>query len=56
LLLVRPSIGPLKVSAADVGPIELTMSVIAFVIVFGSPTIPTIEISAISAGKIERTA
>jgi hypothetical protein len=44
-------IGPAKVSAADLGPIDVTMSVTVFVVVFGSPTSPTIETSAISAGK-----
>jgi hypothetical protein len=55
-LLVISSIGPLNVSTAEAGPIELTMSVRALVTVFGSPTRPTIETSAISAGKIPSTA
>ena len=50
------AIGPLKVSAADDGPIDVTTSVSEFVTVFGSPTRPTIETSAISAGKIDSTA
>jgi serine phosphatase RsbU (regulator of sigma subunit) len=56
LLFVRPSIGPLNVSTAEAGPIELTTSVSVLMIVCGSPTRPTIEIIASSAGKIERTA
>jgi hypothetical protein len=56
LLLVRPSIGPCSVSAADAGPIELTMSVSTLVIVCGSPTRPTIDTIASSAGKIDSTA
>jgi hypothetical protein len=48
--------GPLKVAAADAGPIEEMMSVSDFVTVCGSPTRPTIEIIAISAGKIDNTA
>ena len=55
LLLVMLSIGPLNVSTADAGPAELTTSVRAFVIRAGSKTSPTIETSAISAGKIEST-
>ena len=49
-------IGPLKVSAADDGPIDVTTSVSESVTVFGSPTSPTIDTSAISAGKIDSTA
>ena len=55
LLCVSVWIGPLNVSTADAGPTELTTSVSAFVIRAGSKTSPTIEISAISAGKIEST-
>src|SRR5919198_166707 len=39
-------IGPLKVSTADAGPIELTSLVSVSVIVFGSANRPTIETSA----------
>ena len=46
LLLVMLSIGPLKVSAADDGPTELTTSVSACAIRAGSKTSPTIETSA----------
>ena len=53
--LVMSLIGPLKVSTAEAGPIELTTSFRASVTVFGSPTRPTIETSAISAGKIDST-
>ena len=56
LLLVRSSIGSLNVSTAEAGPIEVTMSVSCLVIVCGSPTRPTIDTSAIRAGKIESTA
>jgi hypothetical protein len=45
------SIGPAKVSAADSGPMPVTMSVIVSVVDFGSPTKPTIETSTISAGN-----
>ena len=55
LLFVMPSIGPLNVSTADAGPTLLTTSVSALVTVAGSPTRPTIETSAISAGKIDST-
>ena len=56
LLSVRPSIGPLKVSTAEAGPIALTTSVSDSVTVLGSPTSPTIDTIAISAGKMESTA
>ena len=56
LLFVRPSIGPLNVSTAEAGPIELTTSVSTLMMVCGSPTRPTIEIIASRAGKIESTA
>ena len=55
LLLVTSSIGPLKVSTAEAGPIALTTSVSESVTVFGSPTRPTIDTSAISAGKMDST-
>ena len=45
------SIGPANVSAAVLGPRPLTMSVSVFVVVCGSPTSPTIETMAISAGN-----
>jgi hypothetical protein len=54
-LLVTSSIGPAKVSAADEGPIDSTMSVSVSVTVSGSQTRPTIETNAIRAGKIDRT-
>ena len=44
-------IGPANVSAAELGPSLVTMSVMAFVVVAGSPTSPTIDTSAISAGN-----
>ena len=47
------SIGPAKVSAAVLGPRLLTMSVSVFVVSSGSPTRPTIETIAISAGNSE---
>ena len=50
------SIGPLKVSTAEAGPSELIVSVSTRVIVAGSATRPTIESSAISAGKTDSTA
>jgi hypothetical protein len=53
--LVRSSIGPAKVSAADDGPIELTISVMVPVTASGSPTRPTIDTSAINAGKMDST-
>ena len=56
LLFVRPSIGPLNVSTAEAGPIELTTSVSTLMMVCGSATRPTIEIIASRAGKIESTA
>ncbi len=54
--LVRSWIGSLNVSAADAGPTDVTTSVSESVTVFGSPTSPTIETSAIRAGKIDNTA
>ena len=50
------SSGPVKVSTADSGPSSVTTSVITRVIVAGSTTSPRIDIIAIRAGKIERTA
>ena len=50
-LEVIDSIGPEKVSAAELGPICVTMSVICRVVVCGSPNNPRIETSAISAGN-----
>ena len=50
-LSVSDWIGPEKVSAADCGPIWVTMSVSCCVVVSGSPKSPTIETSAISAGN-----
>ena len=47
------SIGPENVCAADSGPIEVTISVSVPVVCSGSPTSPTSETSAISAGKSE---
>ena len=44
-------IGPANVSAAELGPSFVTMSVTVLVVVTGSPTSPTIDTSAISAGK-----
>ena len=55
LLLVTFWIGSFSVSAADDGPMELTMSVSSVVIVCGSPTSPTIDTSAMMAGKIDST-
>ena len=49
------SIGPLKRLHRAAGPSWLIVSVSTRVIVAGSATRPTIEISAISAGKIDRT-
>ncbi len=45
--------GPANVSAAELGPTLVTMSVMALVVVAGSPTRPTIDTSAISAGNID---
>ena len=50
-LEVIDSIGPAKVCAAELGPIEVTMSVICLVVVSGSPNKPRIETSAIRAGN-----
>ena len=55
-LAVMFSIGPLNVSTADAGPMALIVSVSTRVIVAGSTSRPTIESSAISAGKTDRTA
>ena len=48
---VIDSIGPLKVSAADSGPIAVTMSVSELVVRSGSPNRPSSETSAIRAGN-----
>ncbi len=48
---VIDSIGPENVSAAELGPIWVTMSVICRVVVCGSPNRPRIETSAIRAGN-----
>ena len=50
---VSDLIGPANVSAAELGPTLVTMSVMALVVVAGSPTSPTIDTSAISAGNID---
>jgi hypothetical protein len=47
-------IGPAKVSAAELGPSLVTISVIVRVVDTGSPTRPTIDTSAMSAGKSDR--
>jgi hypothetical protein len=47
------SIGPEKVSAADCGPISVTISVRLWVVLCGSPTKPITETTAIRAGKSE---
>ena len=52
---VMLSIGPLNVSTALLGPSWEIVSVRTRVIVAGSATRPTIEISAISAGNTDRT-
>ena len=48
---VIDSIGPAKVSAAELGPIWVTTSVIVWVVSVGSPNSPRIETRAISAGN-----
>ena len=52
-LEVIDSIGPENVSAAELGPIWVTMSVSWRVVVWGSPNRPRIETSAITAGNSE---
>jgi hypothetical protein len=52
---VIDSIGPRKVSAAEEGPMLVTMSVIVWVAGFGSAKRPTRETRAISAGKSDRS-
>ena len=44
-------IGPAKVSAAELGPSLVTICVTVCVVDAGSPTKPTIDTSAMSAGK-----
>jgi len=56
VLPVTWSIGFLKVSTADDGPMEDTVSVSTRVIVALSTTRPRMETSAIIAGKSESTA
>jgi hypothetical protein len=48
-------IGPEKVSAAELGPSLVMMSVSVFVVCAGSPTRPITDTSAISAGNSDST-
>ena len=50
-LSVTCLIGPSKVLVAESGPTLLTMSVSVLVVDCGSPTRPTMDTSAIRAGK-----
>jgi hypothetical protein len=53
---VTVSIGPLKVSTADSGPIDEIVSVRNFVTVCGLATSPASETRTISAGNSDSTA
>ncbi len=55
LLEVTERIGSANVSAADCGPIPVTMSVIVWVAEAGSAKKPMIPTKAISAGNSART-
>ena len=55
LFEVIDSIGPENVSAPELGPIFVTISVSDFVVCAGSANRPTIATSAISAGNSARS-